>query len=88
MTPDMKLWIVKIERSGYVLAKTKEAAHKMRPMIEEWEECPRVLVTPAGTRKLRGWDDTCLVYHRGHADVTLKAARKRCVQPAEPVEKK
>ena len=74
----MKLWIVRIERSAYVMADTEAEAIEQQSEIERWEDFPTVSASLAGTRKLPGWDDNCLVYHAGTEDVKLGAARERC----------
>jgi len=73
----MKLWIVRIERSAYVMAETEDEAIEQQEHIENWEEA-EVSVEGAGERTMPGWDDKCLVYHAGFEDVTLSAARDLC----------
>lgn len=79
----MKLWIVRIERSAYVMAETEDEAIEQQEHIENWEWA-EVSVEAAGGRTMSEWDDKCLVYHAGCEDVTLRVARDLCREVSTP----
>lgn len=74
----MKLWIVRVEKSGYVMANTEAEALELQGEIERWEDYPVVSASLAGSRLLHGWDDDCLVYTDTHEDIKLGEAREIC----------
>ena len=72
-----QLWVVRVVREAYVLADSEDDALEAQGEIERWEDSPTVTADPAGTQRLRGWDndpERCLVYGTDK-DITLAAAR-------------
>lgn len=55
----MKLWIVRIERSAYVMADTEAEALEQQSEIERWEDFSTVSASLAGTL-MQAWADYCL----------------------------
>ena len=77
----MKLWIVRIEKAGYVMAETEDDAIRQQGEIERWEDEVNVTAEPLGAGNPLGWDEHSLVYHAGRDDFTLESARKLCTPP-------
>lgn len=73
----LRLYVVRVVREAYVLAKDEAEAADMQSEIERWEN-PDVEVS-SGAERLDGWSqepERCMVYHNGEGDITLAAARR------------
>lgn len=71
-----KLFEVTIAKTAYVLAETEEEAKELQHEIERWEDFPSVEAEPWSGGTLNGWDDKCLVYHKGDGDISLAEAKQ------------
>lgn len=72
----MKLFILDVTRTAVVLAESEEEARLFAEEVDEWESHQVCVYEVSETVELPlEWEDDCLVYHNGDADIALGEAK-------------